>query len=69
MAEMAAVAGILGLSDRITQELVSLQPRRALARPNKPLCHGFACKPRGRPNGGDGLLRMHLHITRSVGHL
>lgn len=32
MAEMAAVAGILGLSDRITQELVSLQPRRALAR-------------------------------------
>ena len=36
VAEVAAVAGILGLSDRITQELVSLQPRRALAGPMSP---------------------------------
>ena len=37
MDEMAAVAGILGLSDRITQELISLQPRHALARPASPV--------------------------------
>ena len=44
VAEMAAVAGILGLSDRITQELVSLQPRRARLLDQKRPCHGIACK-------------------------
>ncbi len=29
MAEVSAVAAILGLDDRIMQELISLQPRRA----------------------------------------
>jgi len=31
VAEVAAVAAILGLDDRIMQELISLQPRRARA--------------------------------------
>lgn len=69
VAEVAAVAGILGLSDRITQELVSLQPRRALAKPvtpvgaHKPPCQGFSCRPLGWPPGGSRLLRMHLCIS------
>ena len=48
VAEVGAVAAILGLDDRIVQELISLQPRRARAARRDPnLCPPAAPGKRG----------------------